>query len=70
MARTEPIISGADNQGELAQLVERCVPVGWPEANRTVAVQTPGGISSVGRALRSHRRGQEFESPILHFTQK
>jgi hypothetical protein len=24
------------------------------------------GISSVGRALRSHRRGQGFESPILH----
>lgn len=27
----------------------------------------PGGISSAGRALRSHRRGQGFESPILHF---
>ena len=25
------------------------------------------GISSVGRVLRSHRRGQEFEPPILHF---
>ena len=25
------------------------------------------GVSSVGRALRSHRRGQGFESPILHF---
>ena len=25
-----------------------------------------GGISSVGRALRSHRRGQRFESAILH----
>lgn len=24
------------------------------------------GISSAGRALRSHRRGQGFESPILH----
>ena len=24
------------------------------------------GISSVGRALRSHRRGQGFEFPILH----
>ena len=24
------------------------------------------GISSVGRVLRSHRRGQGFESPILH----
>ena len=24
------------------------------------------GVSSVGRALRSHRRGQGFESPILH----
>ena len=26
----------------------------------------PWGISSAGRALRSHRRGQGFESPILH----
>ena len=25
------------------------------------------GISSAGRALRSHRRGQGFEFPILHF---
>lgn len=24
------------------------------------------GISSVGRASRLHREGQEFESPILH----
>jgi hypothetical protein len=24
------------------------------------------GYSSVGRALRSHRRGQGFESPYLH----
>lgn len=24
------------------------------------------GISSVGRVLRSHRRGQGFELPILH----
>gem|GEM_PF-5862026 len=24
------------------------------------------GISSVGRVLRSHRRGQGFEPPILH----
>ena len=27
----------------------------------------PGGISSVGRALEWHSRGQGFESPILHF---
>jgi hypothetical protein len=26
----------------------------------------PGGISSVGRALEWHSRGQEFDSPILH----
>ena len=26
----------------------------------------PWGFSSAGRALRSHRRGQGFESPILH----
>ena len=24
------------------------------------------GISSVGRVLRSHRRGQGFDPPILH----
>jgi hypothetical protein len=67
--------SGASQLGELAQLVERCVGEGWPEANRTaeLARWSPDysirGISSAGRALRSHRRGQEFESPILHFGQ-
>ena len=33
------------------------------------SIQNPlslGGISSVGRALRSHRRGHRFESGILH----
>jgi hypothetical protein len=27
-----------------------------------------GGISSVGRALAWHARGQEFDSPMLHQT--
>ena len=29
-------------------------------------LHSPGGISSVGRALDLHSRGQEFDSPILH----
>ena len=37
-----------------------------PETNHTLEVLLTRGISSAGRALRSHRRGQEFESPILH----
>ena len=36
-------------------------------ANRTKGSQLSRGISSVGRALAWHARGQEFESPILHF---
>ena len=28
------------------------------------------GVSAVGSALRSHRRGQEFESPTLHHSNK
>ena len=31
-----------------------------------IVVGRPRGISSVGRALAWHARGQEFESPILH----
>jgi Uma2 family endonuclease len=31
-----------------------------------VILVKPRGVSSVGRALRSHRRGQGFEFPTLH----
>ncbi len=29
-------------------------------------IESPWGISSAGRALDLHSRGQEFDSPILH----
>lgn len=33
---------------------------------RLDSIQIPWGYSSIGRALRSHRRGRGFESPYLH----
>src|SRR5437899_9383280 len=35
--------------------------------NKVGALAPGGGISSVGRALEWHSRGQGFKSPILHF---
>ena len=36
-----------------------------PDTNRT-AITLIGGLAQLARALRLHRRGQRFESVILH----
>ena len=38
--------------------------------NKTKCIQTFWGISSVGRALRWQRKGQGFETPMLHRNKK
>jgi hypothetical protein len=48
-------------QGELAQLIERPDVIGKVTDGNEIR-----GISSVGRALAWHARGQRFEPAILH----
>src|SRR5579864_4524718 len=57
--------TSAGPSGDVAQLVERLL-CKQDVRSSSLLISKTWGHSSVGRALRWQRKGQEFESPCLH----